>query len=56
MRDLRHEQVDVIAAERSRVATKGWGARLLELQASDGHHDAIVIADLRQRTRVDRSE
>ena len=36
MRDLTHEQADVIAAERSRVATEGWGARLLALQAPDG--------------------
>ena len=36
MRDLTHEQTDVIAAERSRVATEGWGARLLALQAPDG--------------------
>jgi hypothetical protein len=36
MRDLTHEPDDVIAAERSRVATEGWGARLLALQAPDG--------------------
>jgi hypothetical protein len=36
MRDLRHEQADVIAAERARIATEGWGARLLALQAPDG--------------------
>lgn len=36
MRDLTHEQADVVAAERSRVATEGWGARLLALQAPDG--------------------
>ena len=36
MRDLTHEQADVIAAERSRIATEGWGARLLALQAPDG--------------------
>jgi hypothetical protein len=36
MRDLTHEAADVVAAERSRVATEGWGARLLELQAPDG--------------------
>ncbi len=36
MRDLTHEPADVIAAERSRVATERWGARLLELQAPDG--------------------
>jgi hypothetical protein len=36
MRDLVHEPADVVAAERSRVATEGWGARLLALQAPDG--------------------
>jgi len=36
MRDLTHQPADVIAAERSRVATEGWGARLLALQAPDG--------------------
>jgi hypothetical protein len=36
MRDVTHEPADVIAAERSRVATEGWGARLLALQAPDG--------------------
>jgi hypothetical protein len=36
MRDLTHEAADVVAAERSRVATEGWGAQLLALQAPDG--------------------
>jgi hypothetical protein len=36
MRDLLHEPDDVIATERSRIATEGWGARLLALQATDG--------------------
>jgi hypothetical protein len=36
MRDLTHEPEDVVAAERERVATGGWGARLLALQAPDG--------------------
>ena len=36
MRDLTHEPADVVAAERSRVATEGWGARLLALQAPYG--------------------
>lgn len=36
MRDLTHESVDVIAAERARIAIAGWGARLLELQEPDG--------------------
>jgi hypothetical protein len=36
MQDLTHEPTDVIAAERARVATEGWGARLLALQGPDG--------------------
>src|SRR6185436_5038649 len=33
MRDLTGEAPDAIAAERSRVATEGWGAQLLALQS-----------------------
>ncbi len=36
MRDLLHEPADVVATERSRVATEGWGAQLLAIQAPDG--------------------
>lgn len=36
MRDLTHEPADVVAAERSKVASDGWGARLLALQGEDG--------------------
>ena len=36
MRDLTGEPDDVVAAERSRVASEGWGARLLAGQAPDG--------------------
>ena len=36
MRDLTHEPADVIAAERATIATEGWGALLLVLQAPDG--------------------
>ena len=36
MRDLLGEPAELVEAERSRVATEGWGARLLALQASDG--------------------
>jgi hypothetical protein len=36
MRDVTHEPSEVIAAERSKIATEGWGAQLLALQASDG--------------------
>src|SRR5262245_15056407 len=36
MRDLLDESDEVIAGERSRIASEGWGARLLDLQGSDG--------------------
>jgi len=36
MRDLTHESAEIVKAERARVATEGWGARLLGLQATDG--------------------
>jgi hypothetical protein len=37
MRDLTGEAPDAIAAERSRVATEGWGAQLLALQSRAGN-------------------
>src|SRR6185503_13899317 len=37
MRDLIAEPDATVARERSRVATDGWGARLLDLQGADGH-------------------
>ena len=36
MRDLTNEPADAVAAERARVASEGWGARLLALQGPDG--------------------
>ena len=36
MRDITHERADVVAAERARLATEGWGAELLDLQTPDG--------------------
>ena len=36
MRDLTHEPAEVVAAERARVATEGWGAEVLALQTPDG--------------------
>ena len=36
LRDLVHAPADVVAAERARVATEGWGDRLLTLQGDDG--------------------
>ena len=37
MRDLTDEVPEVIAAERSRVATEGWGAELIARQSPAGH-------------------
>jgi hypothetical protein len=39
MQDITGEPADVVTAERSRVASEGWGARLLALQAADGQWD-----------------
>jgi len=36
MRDLTATPVEVVAAERSRVASEGWGLRLLDEQRADG--------------------
>src|SRR5438132_368025 len=40
MRDLTDAPAEVVAAERARVATEGWGARLLALRREDGLWDA----------------
>ncbi|MEZ4769408.1 MAG: hypothetical protein R2844_13400, partial [Caldilineales bacterium] len=36
LRDLTGAPADQIAVERAKVATEGWGAQLLALQAPDG--------------------
>ena len=36
LRDLTDAPADQVATERARIATEGWGARLLALQRSDG--------------------
>src|SRR5258707_15804777 len=36
MRDLTQTPAEIIAAERSRIASEGWGARLLDQQRPDG--------------------
>ncbi len=43
MRDLADEPADVIAAERARVATEGWGARMLALQGDDGQWEGGAL-------------
>ncbi|WP_318246985.1 hypothetical protein [Microbacterium gallinarum] len=40
MRDLTDAPADEVAAERARVATEGWGARMLAEQDADGRWDA----------------
>src|SRR5438046_1504305 len=37
MRDLSDTPAEMVAAERSRVASEGWGPRLLDQQRPDGH-------------------
>jgi hypothetical protein len=37
MRDLTNTPAEIVAAERSRVASEGWGPRLLDLQRPDGN-------------------
>ena len=39
MRDLTDAPGDEVTAERARIAVEGWGARLMQLQRSDGHWD-----------------
>lgn len=43
LRDLVDAPVEVVAAERARVATEGWGARLLALQGEDGQWDGGAL-------------
>ncbi len=50
MRDLTGEPDEVVAAERSRVATEGWGARLLARQSPDGTWGDDVDTPLWQST------
>jgi hypothetical protein len=42
MRDLTDAPAEAVAAERARVATEGWGARMLALQQPDGRWDGGV--------------
>lgn len=43
MRDLADESDEAVAIERSRVATEGWGARLLALQSPRGYWSRLMI-------------
>jgi hypothetical protein len=43
LRDLADGPAEVVAAERARVATEGWGARLLALQGEDGQWEGGAL-------------
>jgi hypothetical protein len=43
LRDLLDSPADVMAAERAKVATEGWGARLFALQGEDGQWDGGAL-------------
>ena len=43
LRDLADAPPDVVAAERDRVATEGWGAQLLALQGEDGQWEGGAL-------------
>jgi hypothetical protein len=43
LRDLADAPAEVVAAERARVATEGWGARLLDLQGEDGQWEGGAL-------------
>jgi hypothetical protein len=51
LRDLADAPPDGVAAERTRVATEGWGARLLALQGEDGQWEGGALFPA-QRTTV----
>lgn len=51
-RDLLDEPAESIAAERARVATEGWGARILAAQADDGYWGGTVYGSHRKRDSV----
>ncbi len=53
MRDLAGASDEEVAAERARVATEGWGARLLAGQGDDGHWDRSTPAGLDTTEAID---
>jgi hypothetical protein len=55
LRDLADAPAEVVADERARVATEGWGARLLALQGEDGQWAGGALFPAR-RTGPDNGE
>ena len=48
LRDLAAAPADVVVAERARVATEGWGARVLALQGQDGQWEGGALFPARR--------
>jgi hypothetical protein len=46
LRDVTGAPAEIVAAERSRVASEGWGPRLLDQQRPDGHWGAGIATPL----------
>jgi len=55
-RDLADAPAEVVAAERARVATAGWGARLLALQGDDGQWEGGALFPARRGGLSDEDE
>jgi hypothetical protein len=51
LRDLVDAPAEVVAAERARVATEGWGARLLALRGEDGQWEGGALFPARRGHR-----
>ncbi len=48
LRDLANAPAEVVAVERARMATRGWGARLLALQGEDGQWEGGALFPARR--------
>lgn len=53
LRDLAGAPPETVAAERARIATQGWGARLLGLQGEDGQWEGGALFPARRPKRRD---
>jgi hypothetical protein len=56
LRDLADAPAEVVARERARVATEGWGARLLALQGEDGQWEGGALFPARKATSIQREQ
>ena len=55
LRDLADAPAEIVAGERARVATEGWGGRLLALQGEDGQWEGGALFPVR-RAKSDDGE